>query len=203
MIQSVELGRSAAMPPEPEGEACENWLGRIARSEPEAFEALFRAFYTRLCAFAATYVRSPDAAEEIVNDVFLRLWTERNRLEIHGSVKGYLYTAVRNRAFSHLSRRKIERRYAERVQQNDAWERRDVVADDIEERLQTTELTAMVLQAVETLPARARQTYVLYYQHHLSYAEIAKVMSVSVKTVENQLSRSLKMLWLRFKDVLT
>lgn len=169
LIHSAEIERSAPMSPEREGDACENWVARIARSEPEAFEALFRAFYAPLCTFAETYVNFRDAAEEVVSEVFLRLWTDRDRLEIRGSVKGYLYIAVRNRAFSHLGRRKVELRHAQRVRERDAWERKHVEADFVE-RLQTAELAEKVLEAVQELPARTRQTYVLYYQHHLGYA---------------------------------
>ncbi|HXE58808.1 MAG TPA: RNA polymerase sigma-70 factor [Gemmatimonadales bacterium] len=176
-----------------------HWIARIARGDAQAFEALFRALYDRLCAFAESYVGSPQAAEEIVDDVFLNLWVGREQLRIRSSVLSYLFVAVRNKSLTHLSRANLERRYAERVRAQEPLPMVDGV-QEVEEQAATNELLVLVQEAIRQLPPRARQTYVLYYQQHLSYAEIAGIMGVSVKTVENQLSRALKILWLRLKD---
>jgi RNA polymerase sigma-70 factor, ECF subfamily len=176
-----------------------HWIQRIAEGDAQAFEALFRALYDRLCAFAESYVGSSHTAEEIVDDVFLNLWSGRERLRIRSSVLSYLFVAVRNRALSHLSRATLERRYAERVRTEDVPRAVDGVVE-VEEQAAANELLVLVQEAVRQLPPRAQQTYVLYYQQHLSYAEIAGIMGVAVKTVENQLARALKILWLRLKD---
>lgn len=178
------------------------WIDRIVAGDSQAFEMLFRALYDRLCVFAESYVGSPDAAEEIVDDVFLNLWRGRERLRIRTSVPSYLFVAVRNKALTQLRRTQLERKHAERIQAEEMGAAADG-ARSMEEQVVTSESIILLQEAVGQLPARAQQTYVLYYQQHLSYAEIARIMGVSVKTVENQLARALKILWLQLKDRIT
>ena len=195
------LDGGAAPQGKPDPAQLDAWLEGVTRGEVAAFDALFGALYTPLCEFARGFVRSSHAAEELVEDLFLKLWTDRERLAVRGSVTSYLYVAVRHRAINHLTRLKLERRHAETARWEEHWGARHSV-NDADDRLREDELYAHVCVAVDALPPRGRQAYVLYYQHHLSYAEIAAVMGISVKTVENQLARSLKMLCLKLKDVL-
>jgi RNA polymerase sigma-70 factor (ECF subfamily) len=187
---------AAELPMERGAEPYEEWMARIARGDSAAFEALFRAMYDQLCEFAEGYVRSSHAAEEIVDDVFLKLWAERDRRAVRGSVKSYLYVAVRNHALNHIARRKVEQRYSDRVLQLEGpmWQSG---ISHVEDEFYSQELATQVREAIDELPERARQTYLLYYRDHLSYAEVAAIMGVSVKTVENQLARALKILWSR------
>jgi RNA polymerase sigma-70 factor (ECF subfamily) len=181
-------------PPESDPDALVLWMSRIAAGDTAAFEALFHAFYDRLCAYAETYVRSPQAAEEIVDDVFLALWAGRERLQVGRAVASYLYVAVRNRALNQIRRRRMEQQYVERTE----LEGRALAGtqrNEVEDAVRSSELFAHAERAIEALPERIRETYLLYYQHGLSYAEIAQVMSVSVRTVENQLARAVKRLW--------
>jgi RNA polymerase sigma-70 factor (ECF subfamily) len=80
------------------------WLERIRAGDPGAFEALFREHYHGLCLFAARLVASDAVAEELVQDVLLRVWQQRERWTVTGSVAAYLYGAVRNQALGHLRR---------------------------------------------------------------------------------------------------
>lgn len=176
------------------------WFERMTQGDEAAFDALFGALYEPLRQFARSYVRSADVAEEIVEDLFLKLWADRDRLRVRGSVAGYLYVSVRHRALNHLKRTRTERLHLDALRRDERWVATHGV-NEAEERLRDAELTESVQKAIDRLPPRARETYQLYYQHHLSYAEIANVMGTSVKTVENQLSRSLKSLWSQLKDV--
>jgi RNA polymerase sigma-70 factor (ECF subfamily) len=129
-----------------------------------------------------------------VDDVFLALWAGRERLRVTRSVASYLYVAVRNRSLNHLRRQKLEQNFIDRTQ----IEMRHTLGDrreDVEDTVRSNELFARAEEAINALPERIRETYLLYYQHGLSYAEIAQVMGVSVRTVENQLARSVKRLW--------
>src|SRR5262245_3182517 len=80
------------------------WLARLRAGDEAAFEALFRAFAPGLCAFVSNYVGSREAAEEIVQDLFLALWRMRSSLEVESSLSTYLFSAARNRAFDWLKR---------------------------------------------------------------------------------------------------
>ncbi|MBX6331728.1 MAG: RNA polymerase sigma-70 factor [Gemmatimonadaceae bacterium] len=192
--------RSGASPGEPSSEELQQWMARIRGGDAEALEALFRALYAPLCGFARTLVKSSSAAEDVIEDTFLKIWTYRERLHVRGSVKSYLLTIVRNTALDHLSRRRLELQRTQAIPADHRL-RRTEVPNDAEERLLTEEVKARLQRAIDALPQRTRQTYVLYYHHHMSYAEIARAMGVSVRTVENQLARSIRILWHRLEDL--
>ena len=77
-------------------------VDQLALDNKEVFEYLFRNYYTQLCRFSMKYVREKEATEEIVQDIFLYLWEKRHSLNIHQSLKAYLYTAVRNRSLNYI-----------------------------------------------------------------------------------------------------
>lgn len=181
-------------PQESSPETLARWVAGIAAGDSAAFEALFHAFYDRLCEYAESYVRSQHAAEELVDDVFLALWSGRERLRIEGSVASYLYIAVRNRALNRLRRNERELRFVER-RELEIRASLEHQRSETEDWVRSEELFALAQQAIDALPERSRETYLLYYQHGMSYAQIAEVMGVSVRTVENQLARSVKRLW--------
>lgn len=186
-------------PSEPSPADLSAWMERLSAGDTRALELLFQAMYVPLCKFAQTFVRSTSAAEDVVGETFLKLWTHRQRIHVRGAVRNYLYMAVRNTAINQLKRSNREARYVEAYPEHVA-DLQSSSRNDAEDRLQLEELSARVRAAIELLPRRAQQTYVLYYQHHMSYAEIGRVMGVSVKTVENQLARALRLLWDRLED---
>jgi len=173
---------------------------RIRAGDETAFDALFRDYYNGLCVFAARIVGSDAAAEEIVQDVLLRIWRRHACWEDCGSVAGYLYAAVRNRALNEIR--------AERFREG----RQGQVALDAEitgiggarisadERVRAGELAQAIDEAIQELPPRCRQAFLLRRQHHLSYAEIARIMEISPKTVEIQIGNALKALRKKLAD---
>jgi RNA polymerase sigma-70 factor (ECF subfamily) len=194
-----EHSEIADPPSEPSPDDLTEWMERLSAGDTGALELLFQAMYVPLCKFARTLVRSPAAAEDVVGETFLKLWTHRERIHVRGAVRNYLYMAVRNTAINQIQRSNREARYVETFPEHVA-DLHGSSRNDAEDRLQLEELSARVQKAIALLPRRAQQTYVLYYQHHMSYAEIGRVMGVSVKTVENQLARALRLLWDRLED---
>jgi len=165
-------------------------LYRAMRGGDEcALESLFHAHYDGLCRFVLAYVREPDVAEELVQDLFVRLWRDRERLQVRGSVRAYLYAAARNAASNHMRHQRMKAFLSRQwlAAPGDA----PVAAPPRtpEEELISGEVGKAVRAAIEALPERARLTATLRWQHQLSYAEIAEVMGITVKGVENQLGR--------------
>ncbi len=163
------------------------WLAQIRAGDPVAFERAFRAYHPSLCQFAYRYVRSREVAEELVHDVFAKLWESRRRLEVRDSLKSYLYSAVRNHAISHLRHALVERRWREGEVQREAPH--DL--NDADRVLESEELVAAVQRVLESLPERCRLALTLRWQRQMSYAEVAEAMGISVKTVEIYVSRGL------------
>lgn len=165
-------------------------VARVRVGDPDAFEALFHAHYEPLCAFVLAYVRSAEAAEDVVQDLFAKLWERRGDWEVRGTVRSYLYSAARNRALSELRHGRVVARWeAGTLREIGARGPAGTAAD---ERVRTDELARALSRAIEHLPPRRRQAYTLRWQHDLSLAEIAAVMEVSVKCVELQLASASK-----------
>jgi len=162
------------------------WIERIRAGDEAAFETLFRALAPGLCALVTRYVGSRSVAEEIVQDLFLELWTHRAELTIDQSIAGYLFTAARNRA---LNRAKRERRIVD-VTAIERTDRPDPSSPGEAELLDALELQ----DAIAQLPARCRLIFTLNRHQDLSYAEIAASLGLSVKTVETQMGRALRAL---------
>ena len=158
----------------------------------ETFEQLFRTHYESLCRFTLGYVDHLGQAEDLVQDVFFSLWEARHTLEVERSLKGYLYGMTRNRALKHLRRQRVRDKWAASGELRKAAPR--VVLEQADDALQQKELEQSAKEAINELPERRRQIFVLSRRHDLTYAEIAEALDISIKTVETQMSRALKFL---------
>jgi RNA polymerase sigma-70 factor (ECF subfamily) len=154
-----------------------------------ALRALFDAHYVGMCRFACAYVGAPEVAEELVQEVFLYLLQRPSDMVERASTKAYLYTAVRNIALNHV---RHERVVAKGEADAIALFDRDVVSAD--ETLDAADLARVVRRVVDRLPPQCRLVFTLSRQQGLSYGEIAQVLEIAPKTVENQMSKALKAL---------
>lgn len=175
------------------------WIDRMRAGDDEALGAIFRTTYGELCAYARTFVQSPAAAEDVVEDMFLKLWIDRAAIQVRTSVKSYLYAAVRNRALNHLKRQQLEARYVDPLPDEPEQLTQGAVSDT-EDRVNTAEMLAIVRAAIESLPPRTKQAFTLYSQHDMRYADVARVMGISVRTVEHQIAKALRTISSRVED---
>ena len=166
---------------------------RIRDGDPAALEELFHEQYAALCRFANRYLHDRAAAEDLVQDVFASLWAARLRLEVRGSLRSYLFGAVRNRALNVRKHQLVERDWEldEALPDVRALHRAPPRPDDL---LDDVERRDRLRAAVEALPERCRLVMQLRWEEQLTHAEIAEVMGISVKGVERQLARGLRVL---------
>lgn len=167
-------------------------VARARAGDQEAFGEIFAEYYPRLVAFARAAL--PDGrtgvAEEAVQDVFLEIWSRRETWTIERSLAAYLFRAVRNRISSERRTLRLEQGYAATiVRELDA-----ATTERADDHLDEAELEAALASALAVLPERARQVFLLNRREHLSYAEIAVVLGIAVKTVEMHMARALKAL---------
>ncbi|MCW5898394.1 MAG: RNA polymerase sigma-70 factor [Flavobacteriales bacterium] len=167
----------------------------IAAGDRAAFEALFRLHYRPLCVFAMGYVKDSDKAEDLVQDLFFRLWLDREKVNITTSVKAYLYASVRNRCLNVLKAGSKVRVLNDEV--DDRLEEEERSEDEHAERI------ARVQAAIEALPEERRKVFKLSRYEGLKYHEIAARLGISVKTVENQMGSALKTLRHELKDLVS
>lgn len=160
------------------------------------FERLFRTEYEGLCFFAMRYVDHRHLAEEIVQESFLKLWSRRTE-PAAGAIRSYLYRSVRNACFDHLKGQRVRRRVSSVPDLDDT-----AGTDSPEMIYRQVEIDEAMADAVEQLPERRREIFTLSRRDGLTYAEIADVLSISVKTVETQMGRSLRFLRERLRYLL-
>ena len=190
-IAESELPEPARMdetPAVPAGDA--ELVRRIRAGDERALELVFKAHYAGMASFVQRFVRSQDLAEELVQDVFLKLWSKREQLADIETFRTYLFRAARNTALNYLRRAKLERRWQE--EQGRAEEPHTTFAADDDAVEQ--ELSVAVQEAINRLPPRCREIFLLSRDGGLTYAEIARSLEISVKTVETQMGRALKSL---------
>ena len=166
---------------------------RLRAGDVRALEELFRQQYEPLCRFAERYLHDRAASEDLVQDLFAALWARRTRLDLRGSLRAYLFAAVRNRALNVRKHQLVEH----------DWQR-DEAAPEVrvlhraprrpDELLDERERDARVRGAIAQLPERCRLVMQLRWQEQLGYSEIASILGISVKGVEIQLARGLRAL---------
>ena len=163
----------------------EKRLDTAGGMDEPAFEKLFREYFTSLMAFSRRILGDEDDAKEVVHQVFIKLWERRSEIDLSTSLKSYLFTAVNNRSLNMIrDRRKFSsEEVPERVGE---W--------DVSAQLESMELEKQIREVIDSLPERCRVIFELNRYDGLKYAEIATQLDISVKTVENQISKALKIL---------
>jgi len=163
-------------------------IEKIRQGQVKEFEYLYLQYCEPLVLFANRYVDDLEIAENVVQDVFLNVWKKREALDPTGNIKTYLYTSVKNYALNSIDRRRREKQYQEYITIE------DINFDTPELQLMRDEIIEIVNSVVQNLPERCRMIFLMSRSDHLSYAEIAEVLGLSVKTVENQMGKALKIL---------
>ena len=153
-------------------------------------ETVFRKFRPGLVAYANTIVNNADDSEEIVHDVFLSYWNGGQFREIQddNSLKSYLFTSVRNRSLNHIRKSKVD--YND-LPDNDIYIDTD---PGIVEFIAVKEIQEKLNYLIEQLPTKCRQVFIMSRNYELSHKEIAELLDITPKTVENQISIALKFL---------
>jgi len=158
------------------------------------FENLFRDYFKPLCGFAAKYINDHDDAKGTVHQVFVALWEKFDALEKDTNYKAYLYNSVRNRCLNFI--RDNKKKVNLEVVKNYADENQ---SDPLEQK----ELAREIEYAINSLPEKCREIFELSRFEGLKYAEIAAKLSISIKTVEGQMSKALRKLKEQLRPFLT
>jgi len=171
-----------------EGAGDRDALARLRAGDHTAFDEIFRLWYEPVVRSANRVLRDQGVAEELAQEVFLELWRRRESLADDSSVAGYLMQAVRNRALNHLRHLAVQRKsvvYVEALSEP---------AEHADAQAQANELQSALTEAIAELPPRTREVFVMSRERGLRYSEIADQLGVTVKAVEANMSRALRML---------
>jgi RNA polymerase sigma-70 factor (ECF subfamily) len=154
----------------------------------KAFEDLFRAFYGDLCNYAYQYSRDKDTAEEIVQDLFYKLWEKKETIMIRSSIRSYLYRSVYNNAMM-LIREKNVRKTTNTLPEDSQM----FPGQMPDEQLETRELDRVVESTLSAMPKKVRRIFEMSRFEGLKYKEIADKLLISIKTVEANMGKALKL----------
>lgn len=162
-----------------------------------SFKQLYEHYYNRLLFFARKYVENMETAEEVISEVFLKLWKKRKEIQINSSFQSYLYTSVRNKCLDHI-RKEGNRQYEDDMMIHSLCAEHSNTLDIIH----SNELFEKIEKAIAMLPKDRRRIFLKSRNEGMKYKEIAEELGISIKTVETQMGRSLKYLREVFKDEL-
>lgn len=167
-------------------------LARIRAGDAAAFERLFRQHYEGMCSLAYMLIRSRDAAEDIVANVFRTLWKRRFDWDPSGSARSYLLTATRNEAASWVRQLRRQAGIEQRAGREDTIPALGAPTAAPDDALTAREIHAAIEQASAALPAQCRAVFQLRWTEGLKHREIAERMGLSLKTVEMHMTRALR-----------
>jgi RNA polymerase sigma-70 factor (family 1) len=164
-------------------------INRLRNGDESALTELYNKFWQLLFMSSYNVIKDKELCEDIIQDIFMNIWHNREKLEIHISLKGYMYACARYQVFNHLKKNK-DKIHVE-------------LFDDLEKRFQYTtpetemmhdELIQQINLIITTLPEKCRLVYKLSREEQLSHKEIAERLDISTKTVENHITKALQII---------
>jgi RNA polymerase sigma-70 factor (family 1) len=164
-------------------------LQQIAAGDQAAFRLVYTSYYRRLFQFALSIVKTRESAEEIVEDVFVRIWQQRDKITVIQHLRVYLYTATKNSSLNYLSRQA-------KASITQPFDHIHVGLGESsltpEQILITAEIQQKIRKAVEALPPRCKMIFKLVREDGLKYREIAEILNISVNTIDVQMAIAVK-----------
>lgn len=157
----------------------------LQNGDHKAFEMAFVAYFDKVKYFVERIIRSEDEAEELAQDIFVKLWVNRKGIDIQKSFSGFLFTMAHNASFNYLKHKDVQNNY---LSINGLSEE----VDSTEEMMYAKEIALLIEMTVNRMPAQRKNIFQLSRNEGLSNDEIASRLHISKKTVENQLSLALR-----------
>lgn len=178
----------------------EEIIKQIKEGNIDAFNALFKAFYMPLYFSCRKFIASPDEAKDLLQNVFLRFWEKREEIDIHTSLKAYLFRSVQNECLNYL--RSVPFYTSEKnMQENTQTDISDSHATP-DTVLSIIEMEQIIKNTIKQLPPQCKTIFILSRLKGLKNQQIAQKLNISVRTVDTQIYRALKVLKTRLKDYL-
>lgn len=152
---------------------------------------VFEQFYNPLCKYASGFIKEREVCEDIVQDVFVKIWEKRRDILAVDGIKFYLFTAVRNNCLTHIHREQRQPVYSlAEMDMEDAWPADSAERDSTE----PVNYKALLGKGIDQLPPKCKEVFLLSRLGDFSNQEVADSLGVSIKTVNNQLWKALKFL---------
>jgi RNA polymerase sigma-70 factor, ECF subfamily len=163
-------------------------LDHLKNGSAHALHEIFIRYHAKLCTVAFKIVRDRELAKDIAQQVFIKLWEKRERLTITSSLEGYLKRAAFNTALNSWEQQKRTQAHFPEKTLSQA------IGNDVSRQLEFRELETHVMRAIDQLPVRTRAVFTMVRSEEMSYAEVADALQISVKAVEKEMMKALRLL---------
>ncbi len=169
---------------------------RLKEGDEPAFEIVFKSYFVQLVSFANEYVFDREVSKNIVQEVFVKLWEKRANIDIEGNVKAYLYTSTKNSCLSYLRHLKTKQQYFEKRKKDfeDLMHNYEALSQLNIDRIDFDSIESIINETIGLLPPRCKEVFTLSRFEELSNKKIAEKLEISVKAVEANITRAIKLL---------
>jgi RNA polymerase sigma-70 factor, ECF subfamily len=172
-------------------------ISGLKNGDPSIFKLFFHSYYNPLCSYALTFLKYTDVAEEVVQEMFIKIWESRHELNISSSLRSYLYRSVHNSCINYLKHMEVKnkqsREITEDIQYHSVLANLNSSGSSLD-KIVSDELEAHLNKVINDLPNECRRIFLLKRQKQLTYPEIAAHLNISVNTVKTQLLRAFEKL---------
>ena len=165
----------------------------MSHLDHNTFKHLFKEYYNPLCNFASSIINDKLVAQDIVQDVFAKIWHKRDDIELRSEYKSYLFSAVKNRSLEILRKAKLDAKVASNLAEMGA-------KIDVNKEADSFVLKEQLYNSIRQLPTKCQEVFVLNKIEGLSYVEVANKLGISVKTVENHIGKAFRILRTSMSD---
>ena len=162
------------------------YLKRLASGDHDAFHSIFEKYFPKTKFFISSIIKSDAIGEELTQDVFVKIWTNREKLTKVKSFSSYLYRVAKNTAINYLNRKYLEEKY---IQAQDNTDEKHI---SIEEDIYVKDLEILIALVVDTMPPQRKRIFEMSRYQNIDNDEIASILNISKKTVENHLNLALR-----------
>jgi RNA polymerase sigma-70 factor (ECF subfamily) len=163
-------------------------VGFLHDTDESAIEKIFKQYYSYICSAVYKIIPDPTLTEDLAQDVFYELWRKREKITINSSLKAYLKRAAINKALNYIRSKKMK------FDSDDDDAVINISVSSSENSFEAKELQGIINASIDTLPEKCRIVFMMSRFEEMSYKEIAAELEISIKTVENQISKALKIL---------
>ncbi|MCM4162500.1 RNA polymerase sigma-70 factor [Arenibacter sp. A80] len=181
----------------------ELFLSLLEKGGKHAFETLFRLYYSKLVHIARGYLVYQQEAENIVQNVFLRIWENKECLGEVSNINSYLYTMTKNLCLDQLKHEKVKRNYLDNSYRIKSEIQYNFIQDEAASLLLENELEDKIIQSIELLPEKCKNIFKKSRLEGLKHSEIAAELGVSHRTVDNHIANALRHLRLHLREFIT
>jgi RNA polymerase sigma-70 factor (family 1) len=164
-------------------------IGRLKAADPDMFAEIFSVYYKDMVMFAYSFTHDREDSEEIVQDVFVKLWEDHEKINISASIKSYLLKSVQNKCIDWHRHRKVMNHHSSYIIENSM-----LYENDTDNYILSSELEILIEKAIQSLPDKVRETFEMSRVEGFKYQEIADKLNVSVRTIEVRISKALELL---------